>query len=334
MDTQITTCPTRNQSPSILDDATDLRIVRFHDRLLTETRKPYRHYVPLQKEQFGQRIYQAHGWASRTQMNRLYDNSCFTAKDLSQNSHYIVFGNTVWDTERLTMRNDISPADCVWHSPYSLASSNHAPVPLVMDFAGDDQGLYDDIMQSIAPLVMANKPEGIIWWLGDNTAGMSALAEALHHLFPGQLATLSMKQLSGRQVLPELNKVIGNVAAEISDGRVVDTDIYKSLASHDDFSVHRYHSQSGLTIHGNVHHIFTTTKRPTFTTVNHAVLRRTIIIPIASPMASSLTYRHQSISDAVLKQLATEILNYAKRIKRQGGRYEWSPATSLQQSRT
>jgi phage/plasmid-associated DNA primase len=305
-----------------------LPMVQFNGRLFVEIQEPYRHYAPLQKEQFDRFIYQTRGAMSRTQMNRLFDYTRHTTKDLSQNEHLIVFGSSVWDTEKLTMRADVAPADCFWHSPYARTIGlKDTTLPFIMNLAGGDQGLYDDIMQSLAPLVMAKKPEGIIWWVCDNSEGIAMLADAIHRLFPNQIASLSIDQLNARRETSKLNDAFGNIVQEIGNGQVGEAGIYKLIANHDDIMMHKYHSQSGLTVRGNVHHIFTATKRPTFSVVNHAVMRRTIVIPFVLPVATNPVSKYSKVSDKVLRQLAAEMLLYAQRIKRQGHQYEWSSTT-------
>lgn len=303
------------------------RVVRFRDKTMIKSRKPYEHFVPMDKEMFERAAYPLVSGIPRRRMNDVFAHVCSTTDNLTTYDRYILFGagtnrQTVWDMEQLEVRTDIFPDDCVWRSPYTPIPATK-PIKFIMDIAGGDAGRYSDIMQSLAPLVMATKPVGVIWWIGDNIDGKRALFDALNKIFPDQLTSLTVKQLNGgRSNTPLLNGALGNVAVD-SGGQITNTEIYKSIGTHEDFNMHRYHSQGGITVQGNVHHIFAANQPPTFYTKNLSIDRRTHTVPFSRFDKNQA----RRLPDSQLGQLIAEMCRYAGIIKRQGYRYERSGAT-------
>lgn len=309
------------------------RIIRFRGTVMIKVPNPYPHFVPMSKEMFEWAAKPLLGYIPRRHLNAVYDYLISTADNLTTYGRYILFGaatnqQMIWDMEQLAVRTDVLPDDCVWRTPYTLAPTAK-PIPFIMDLAGGDVGLYSDIMQSLAPLVMAQKPVGVIWWIGDNVDGKNALVDALNKIFPDQLTSLTVKQLNGgRSNTPLLNGALGNVAVD-RGGQITSTDIYKSIGTHEDFSMHRYHSQSGIVVRGNVHHIFSASQAPTFYTRNLSIDRRTHTLPISQ----SDKIQTHTLPDRLLGQLVAEMCRYALEVKRQGYSYKWSAVTLTAKSR-
>lgn len=320
---------------SINDAATSVlarhRIARFRGNPLIKTRKPYERFVPMGKDVFDQIAYPLVGGMPRSRMNDTFAYLCSVVKDITANDRYILFGagtsgQTVWDMERLEMRTDIFADDCAWRSAY-IPILAPEPIKFIMDLAGGDAGLYSDIIQSLAPLLMAKKPDGVIWWVGGDERGKSVLIDALSRIFPDQLISLTVKQLNGgRSNTPLLNGVLGNIAVD-SGGQITNTQIYKSIGTHEDFFMHRWHSQGGITVRGNVHHIFTADRAPMFYTRSLSIDRRTHTVSF-----SQAGNAQDTPSNNFYGQLLAEMCRYAAIIKHQGYRYEWSgvaPAPKL-----
>lgn len=298
------------------------RIIRFRNKVMIRTPKPYEQFVPMDRANFEQIASPSVIGMPQRRVNDTFDYLRSTAKDLTANDHYILFGagtsrQTVWDMEALELRTEISADDCVWRSPYALPLVTK-PVEFIMDIVDNDMGLYSDILQSLAPLLMATKPDGIIWWTGDGTDGKLAIVEALNRIFPGQLTSLSLKQLvGGRSNTSLLNNALGNIAKD--NGLVNGTEIYKSIGTHEDFSMHRWHGQDGITVRGNVHHIFLASNPPRFQVKGLSIDRRTQVVSFGHNNNS----QKRQLPDNQLGQLIAEMCRYAAFIKRQGYRFQW-----------
>lgn len=316
------------------------RIVRFRGRAMVLAEAPYPHFVPLHKDNFDKIAYPELGGISRSKMGDIFAYLANTVEDLTQNDRYILFGTgrgdpedgspslqpSVWDMETLRFRDDVPPDSAVWRSPYQLIDAEE-PVPFIMSLAGGDQGVYDDIMQSLAPLVMGKKPDGVIWWIGDGANGKSTLMDAIYHIFPGQLSSITVKRLVDGRDTPSLNGTLANVVKESSEGRVEDTEIYKSLGTHENFRVHKFHTQDDVEIAGNVHHIFSANMIPTFNDKGWSARRRTFIIPFRQRFESDPAFEEKTFTDEMFGRLIAEMCRYAAILKLQGYRYKWSAST-------
>lgn len=327
------------------------RFAQFRNRPMVMVDDDYPHFVPLTKERFDRMFYALVKGQTRSRVGDVYAQVCHSAPDLSTNDHLILFGledsanamyaesgfysaratSMVWDTSTLewtTVEDNPALATAtVWRSPYGVVQRDE-PVPFVMSLAGGDQGLYDDIMQSLAPLVMQRKPDGVMWWVGEGANGKSTLMDALYRIFPGQLASITVKRLVDGRDTPGLNGVLANIVKESSEGRVDDTEIYKSLGTHESFPVHKFHSQESVTIQGNLHHIFSANNIPTFNDKGFSARRRTFIIPFTQKFQSDPTFEERTFTADMFGHLVYQMTVYAKRLQRQQYRYKWSAITT------
>lgn len=323
-------------------------LAQFNGRPMLLLHQPYPHYEALHSDRFARLAYPLLGGVTR---GRIKDVEAFvgaTADDLTANSHLILFGTedniedyyhgrattAVWDTnqlEFLPVTPELAQA-CVWRSPYGQINSPdpHGPVervPFIMSLAGNDEGLYDDIMQSIAPMVMTKKPDGVIWWVGDGANGKSTLMDALYRIFPGQLASLTVGTLTAKVDTPFLNGNLANIVKESSEGRIEDTEIYKAIGTHENFRTHKFHSQETYEINGNMHHIFSANSIPTFNDKGFSARRRTFIIPFQQRFDSDPLFEDRTFTPEMFGRLITEMCRYAQQIASRGYRYKWSAAT-------
>lgn len=323
------------------------RIVRFRGRpmVLDVDKNDFEHWRPLHREMFDRLAYPILGGVSRSRMSDVFSFISNTAEDYSENEHLIGFGKTTigddgepkglsltWDMETLDWTGIPLP-HCIWRSPYAPKipekdeNGKRKPVQFIMDLAGGDKGLYDDIMQSIAPIIMHRKPDGVIWWVGDGANGKSTLMDALYRIFPGQFSSITVKRLVDGRDTPSLNGTLANVVKESSEGRIDDTEIYKSIGTHENFRVHKFHSQDDIEIRGNVHHIFSGNSVPSFNDKGFSARRRTFIIPFRERFESDPTFEEKTFTPEVFGHLITEMAMYAAQIERQGYRYKWSATT-------
>lgn len=324
-------------------------IARFRGRPVLLTDKPYPHYVPLRRELFDELAYPLLGGISRSRMGDIFAYVSHTAEDLSADDHLILFGlddpqnalyaesnfyyhqaqTRVWDMQALEWVDSPQTDRPVWRSPYGVVSQDtDEPLPFIMQLAGGDRGLYDDIMQSLAPLVMDTKPDGVIWWVGDGANGKSTLMDAIYRIFLGQLSSLTVKRLTDQRDTPSLNGTLANIVKESSEGRVDDTEVYKAIGTHENFRVHRFHTQDDVEIRGNMHHIFSANSIPSFNDKGHSARRRTFIVPFTQRFASDPGFEARTFTPEFFGRLIAEMCKYAKRLKQQHYRYKWSGTTT------
>lgn len=332
------------------------RFIEFKGRCMVRVHEPYPHYMPLRKSKFDRMAYETWGGLTRGQVSDMYAFVQSCAPDYNENAHLIKFGLTlqdamlhpelndydiefsnrnkqrVWDTQNLTWTLPDVTEEPVWTSPYPRVKEqldkDAAPLPFIMSLAGGDQGLYDDIMQSIAPMVMDKKPDGVIWWVGDGANGKSTLMDALYRVFPDQLTSLTVKTLQDGRDAAALNGALANIVKESSEGRVDDTESYKALGTHESYRVHKFHSQETELVNTNLHTIFSANQIPAFNDKGHSAKRRTFIVPFTQRFQSDPDFERKTFTAEFFGRLISEMTKYAIRIKKQGYRYKWSAVTA------
>lgn len=287
---------------------------------------PFEQYVPMHKDTFERIAYPRLGGVSRSRIADVFAYVVNMAPDYSEHSHLIMLGDRVWDSKELDFVDGIDLNKVVWRSPWSVNPVNDA-VPFLMDLAGGDDGHYEDILQSMGALLSWQKPDGVMWWVGSGANGKSSLMEALYRLFPGQLASLTVKGLTDGRDTPMLNGHLANVVKESSEGRIDDTQIYKSIGTHEDFRVHKFHSQDSLVVRGNMHHIFSANQVPIFNDKGYSARRRTFIIPFTQVFKSDPDFNRRTFTPEMLGHLLSEIIRAAKEISERGYRYKFSRIT-------
>lgn len=329
-------------------------IVRFRGRPMILDHTGFPHFVPLHKDKFDRMAYPILGGVTRSRMNDVFAYLGSTAEDLTGYEDLVLFGvpldqleeveadtdiaslakpPTIWDMDELMIRPDMIPAQCVWRSPYRPVEldldKDGKPVliPFIMALAGGDVDVYADILQSMAAMIMKKKPDGVVWWIGDGANGKSTLMDTLYRIFPGQLSSITVKRLVDGRDTPSLNGTLANIVKESSEGRVEDTEIYKALGTHENFRVHKFHSQDDVEIQGNLHHIFSANNIPTFNDKGWSARRRTFIIPFGERFDSNPNFEDETFTPKLFGQIITEMCRYAKLIEKRGFNYKWSAKT-------
>ena len=313
--------------------ASQIKVAQFRGRAMILETEPFPHFVVLHRDKFDQIAYPLLGGLTRGRMGDIFSYLGSTATDISGHDRYVLFGladgpHRVWDTRELDWVENVDPELAIWRSEYGpINGDEDRSVELVMQLAGGDAEVYDDILQSLAPLVMEKKPDGVIWWVGDGANGKSTLMDAIYKIFPGQLSSLNVKRLTDGRDIPSLNGTMANVVKESSEGKIDDTEIYKSIATHENFRVHRFHSQDDMEIRGNIHHIFSANLIPAFNDKGFSARRRTFVIPFGQRFESDPTFEQRTFTSEMFGGLITEMCRYAQQLRDQGYRYKWSAIT-------
>ncbi len=285
-------------------------------------------FTDMSSDRFAEACYNLFGDAlTKSRISDLEHLFRTTAPDLSHRAHLIAFGNRVWDTKKLGW-SETPAEDCVYRIPYEPKEAE-GRLPFIMDLACGDEGVYDDIMQSVAPLLMDKKPTGVIWYLGQGANGKSTLVHSLYKIYDTYLTELTVKQLEDERDTPQLNGKLGNVCKESSEGFIEDTRTYKSIGTHEWFSVHKFHSQDMVTIEGNVHHIFSANNIPTFGDKSYGARRRTLVIPFNARFKPDETFEDRTFTKEFIETFLAEMIKYAKKLKAQNYEYRFSETTAM-----
>jgi phage/plasmid-associated DNA primase len=241
----------------------------------------------------------------------------------------------VWDMKKLQFTDEVSPEDCVYATSISPSDGNSHRQWLEEVTLGDST-LADDIMKALAPVFMYKKPFGVFWFLGNGANGKSTTLKALYAIFGSKapythnrwFSQLTVKQIEDERDAPMVNGKLGNICLESNDGHVKDTSGYKNLAEHSTFSVHKFNSQDGAQVDGNVHTIFNANNIPTFADKTQGVRRRTFTIPFKASFPQDNTFDEKLFGrEGFLSDLLGEILRTTVIISKSGYNYDFSPQT-------
>ena len=300
------------------------RIARFKGATIIEEENCW---VDMTSDRFAEAVYREFG--DGINMSRVRDLEHLfrtTAPDMSDKAHLIAFGQQVWDMKKLDWTDSMAAEDCVYRVPYEPKKADKR-LKFVMDLACGDEGVYGDIMQSVAPLIMDKKPTGVIWFLGGGANGKSTLVHLLYKIFGPYLTEITVKQLEDERDTPQLNGKLGNVCKESSEGFVEDTRTYKSIGTHESFSVHKFHSQDMVEIEGNVHHIFSANNIPTFGDKSYGARRRTLVIPFQNRFKPDELFEQKTFTKTFVENFLAEMIEYALQLRSRRYEYAFSDTT-------
>ena len=316
--------PLKARMAGVLQSAT--RIARFKGSVIIEIDGKWHE---MSSDLFSEACYKQFGFGiNKSRITDLEHLFRTTAQDLSDRAHLIDFGGYVWDTRTLDWDTSVDPSDCVYRVDWQ-PDGDEKPIQFIMDLAKGDKGVYDDIMQSVAPIIMDKKPTGVIWYLGGGANGKSTLVHLLYRIFGPYLTEITVKQLEDERDTPQLNGKLANICKESSEGFVEDTRTYKSIGTHESFSVHKFHSQDMVKIEGNVHHIFSANNIPTFGDKSYGARRRTLVVPFANQFKPDETFEEKTFTDKFIARFISEMITYARRLRDQDYEYKFSDVTTL-----
>lgn len=314
----------------------EYRIVRFRGAVLYRADEGWE---PLSYDEFARICYKVHGAGIRqTQIKDLQHLFFTSSDDLTKYAHYIAMPDgRVWDMKKLEFSDKISPEDCVYTTAINPGTGNSHRKWLEEVTLGD-KTLADDIIKALAPIFMHKKPFGVFWFLGNGANGKSTTLKALYAIFGSEapythnrwFSQLTVRQIEDERDTPMINGKLGNICLESNDGHIKDTGGYKNLAEHSTFNVHKFNSQDGVMVDGNVHTIFNANNIPTFADKTQGVRRRTFTIPFKASFPQDNTFDEKLFaSKNFLPDLLHEILQTTVKIKNNGYSYDFSEQTLL-----
>lgn len=310
------------------------RIVRFRGAVLYRANDGWE---PLSYDEFARIAYQVHGAGLRqTQIKDLQHLFFTSSDDLTKYAHYIAMPDgRVWDMKKLKFTEEVAHEDCIYTTAINPGEGNSHRKWLEEVTLGD-KTLADDIIQALAPVFMAKKPFGVFWFLGNGANGKSTTLKALYAMFGSEapythnrwFSQLTVKQIEDERDTPMINGKLGNICLESNDGHVKDTGGYKNLAEHSTFNVHKFNSQDGTIIDGNIHTIFNANNIPTFADKTQGVRRRTFTIPFKAAFPQDNTFDEKLFAqEDFLPDLLGEILRTTVKLRKNGYSYDFSQST-------
>lgn len=288
-------------------------------------------WVQLSDDDFSRIVYGILGTSMRrSAISDLYHLFKNYSIDLTDNSKYISFSDgSVLDMITLDFTDKITFQECFYRIKYKpdLAEVDKPTlIKFIHEISGNNDDVYDDILQSISTIFMAEKPTGIVWWLGSGANGKSTISKFLHQIFNGYLCDIDIHGLEDGRDAPILNGKLADIGKESSDSFIEDSKIYKNIGAHENFSVHKFHSQDTIEINGNLTYILSANKIPIFSDKTYGARRRTILIRFTQTFEDDPTFEKRTFTDDTIARLLGQMIYYARRIKKDRG-YTWSNST-------
>lgn len=288
-------------------------------------------YHHLSSDAFARMTYSLFGGGISAQrvrdLEHLVRNS---APDCTHLSRYIAFGDSVWDMREVDWTTDISPEDAIYASPVTPSQTDIDKVnQYLLEVANNETEVRRDILQSIAPLFTEVKPSGVIWWQGSGSNSKSATMHLITAILRPYLSSVTLKQLEDERDTPVLNGKLGNIVGESSEGMIDDSRTYKAIGTHEDFTVHKFHSQDQVTISGNLHHIFSTNNMPIFGDKSNGARRRTLIIKFQNHFKDDPTFEARTFTPSFIEAFLYLCLEAAKELKLNNYQYNFSEITQM-----
>lgn len=305
--------------------------VRFKGQLISRV---HGEWQQLTQDLFEGLFYDTFGGLSNSSIKETFSMVRGTASDRSSYARYIGLGDgRVWDMTKAEFTDALPAEDCIYASPAS-PSEEHRELAdkFLLDVANGDEGVVNDIVQSMAPLLLTKKPSGVIWWQGRGANGKTATMDVLYKLFPGHLSGLTLKQLEDERDTPVLNGKLGNIVRESSEGRIEDSRTYKAVGTHEPFFVHKFHSQDLIEIDGTLHHIFSTNNMPSFADKTEGARRRTLIVQFRNKFTDDPTFEERTFTSDFLNGFLQVLIDAAKSMRDNGYKYDWSETTQAVKS--
>lgn len=255
-----------------------------------------------------------------------------TAEPFLDAKRYIWINDKVWDT---TIADYIEtfPHPPIYHVPYDPIQ--YGPTDdYLLQLANGDPDRVSDIVQTVAPIFLMDKPTGMIWWQGRAANGKSAFMNAIYKLFPSdkvrQLASVGVDVMEEKKDLVRLCGALANVVRESADViRIEDGGVYKSFGTREDVTIHKFYSQDGVTIDANLHHIFNTNVMPIFADKGSAIARRTHMVRFENTFKPDETFERRTFTPAFLQGLLFRILEAAQELHARNSVYKFSEATTM-----
>lgn len=232
----------------------------------------------------------------------------------------------IWDMKKAQLTDDLR--DYVYETDI-IPDTKHIPLvqKFLLDLAQGDEDLAYDYIQALAPLLLHNKPAGVVWFIGGGSNGKSLLLKVVHKLFARYLVSLTTSAIEDGRDTPRLNGALGNICLESSETRVDDSERYKAVGTHEPFMVHKFHSQESAAVYPNGHTVYNGNNIPTFRDKTKGSRRRTLIVPFNATFQDDPTFEANLMTPEFMSGFLAYLMQAAADIHARGGKYKWSEAT-------
>lgn len=247
-------------------------------------------------------------------------------------SNLIYFGGHVWDMG--TCAFVLEPiSKTFFRSPVvpnmKVTVGENA---FVKALACDDMEVYADIFSTLSVMFSTQKPDMVGFFYGDGSNGKSVLIDVINKLVGNHIASINLERLTDQRDAPLINGTLANLCGENADSIVIeDSQVYKSIGSHERWTVHRMHTNDVIEIDTNPLHIFCVNNMPNFKDKSAAIIRRARVVPFKNKFAQDPAFRSSLLEDdQFLSDFLGELLIYCQNGKKEGWKGDLSASTQQQ----
>lgn len=244
-------------------------------------------------------------------------------------SRLIAFGNKIWDMNKCDFVDE-PISKCFFRSEYTpnmnvKMRSNW----FVEDLACKDMNVYDDIMYTLSIMFSSQKPDLVGFFYGDGKNGKSVLMDVMRKIIGNHISSINLERLTDQRDAPLINGTLANLCGENADNIVIeDSQVYKSIGSHEDWSVHRMHTNESIAIDTNPVHVFCVNNMPNFKDKSSAIIRRARIVPFKNKFVEDSKFKENLYANRkFMSDFLGELLLYCQDGKKNNWKNEISEST-------
>jgi phage/plasmid-associated DNA primase len=229
-------------------------------------------------------------------------------------SKLISFGGLVWDMDKCDFVTK-STKDCFFRS--SVVPNMKVKLgnnQFVKDLACNDEGIYADIFTTLSVIFSSQKPDMVGFFFGEGRNGKSVLVDVINKIIGNHISSINLERLTDQRDAPLINGTLANLCGENADNIIIeDSQTYKSIGSHERWSVHRMHTNDSIEIDTNPLHIFCVNNLPTFKDKSESIIRRARIVPFNNKFIENRQFRDDLLNnDIFLSDMLGELLLYCQ----------------------
>jgi len=251
---------------------------------------------------------------------------------LSTPSKLIYFGGKVWDMDKCDFILE-SIGKTFFRSPIEPNMKVElGQNEFVKALAVGDMEVYEDIFATLSVMFSARKPDMVGFFYGDGSNGKSVLIDVINKLVGDHIASINLERLTDQRDAPLINGTLANLCGENADNIVIeDSQVFKSIGSHERWTVHKMHSNDVIEIDTNPLHIFCVNNMPNFKDKSSAIIRRARVIPFKNKFDQDPNFRSNLLNDEqFLSDFLGELLIHAQKGKKDGWVNPLSTSTQKQ----
>jgi len=239
---------------------------------------------------------------------------------LSTPSKLIYFDGMVWDMDKCDFvlesidktffRSPIKP-----NMEVELGQNE-----FVKALAVGDMDVYADIFSTLSVMFSSRKPDMVGFFYGDGSNGKSVLIDVMNKVVGDHIASINLERLTDQRDAPLINGTLANLCGENADNIIIeDSQVFKSIGSHERWTVHRMHTNDVIEIDTNPLHIFCVNNMPNFKDKSSAIIRRARVVPFKNKFDQDPNFRNNLLNDEqFLSDFLGEMLIYAQKGKEDG----------------